>query len=327
MTIGIAESTATGAGHAVQFYTHDAQLRASVGGYLAEAIRAGATAIVIATESHQRMFDAELAAAGIDADCARSAGALRSLDAASTIATYYSGGIVDGAAFRRVIGALLQEARDSGRPIRAYGEMVALLWEAGDVLAAVEVERLWNELAEEFEFMLLCAYRSDSVAGAEHSSSLREVCHLHTSVTHLPVSRQFALDADAPCGARGFLSETLRGWGHDGLLLSDAELVLSELATNAVLHAHSSFTVSVSSEFGRIRICVHDRSRRRPQLRDRDRSAASGFGLQLIEVLASRWGVEVDADGKTVWAELEPRGGVPCSGHNGEALAGARRAA
>ncbi|MGA9859212.1 MAG: MEDS domain-containing protein, partial [Solirubrobacteraceae bacterium] len=120
--------------HAVVFYEHDAGLAATVGGYLADALRDGAVAIVVATGAHRRAFEAELAAAGIDTADACQDGALILLDAAELLAQLMPAGRVQRAAFRRVIGGVVRKGTESGRPVRVYGEMVALLWEAGALL-------------------------------------------------------------------------------------------------------------------------------------------------------------------------------------------------
>ena len=67
-------------------------------------------------------------------------------------------------------------------PVRVYGEMVALLWEAGLVTAAIDVEALWNEIAARYSFSLLCGYPAASVAGPEHADALALVCGAHSDV-------------------------------------------------------------------------------------------------------------------------------------------------
>lgn len=81
-------------------------------------------------------------------------------------------------------------------------------------------------------------------------------------------------------------------------------LVVSELASNAVLHAGTPFTVRVWRGPDRVRVEVLDRSDRLPTPRDHDPTAVSGRGLAIVGTLADRWGVEVVGDGKCVWAEL-----------------------
>jgi anti-sigma regulatory factor (Ser/Thr protein kinase) len=196
--------------------------------------------------------------------------------------------------------------------------MVALLWDAGDVLAAIELETAWNDLARELPFGLVCAYRSESVLGHEHADALHEVCHLHTSVIgSLPAERrdvpaaaevgaEFSRDRQAPAAARQFVTDVLGGWGHSPSLLEVAKLVVSELATNAVIHACSPFSVQIRPNGSCVRVSVSDGSRARPSVRRDDGLAISGRGLRLIDTLAANWGVEIAQDGKTVWAELRP---------------------
>ena len=162
--------------HIVQFYDDEPELARTVGRYLSETVEAGAAGIVIATDAHRRAFAGQLAAAEIDVAKCVLDGTLTLLDAAATMAQFVRDGRVDRQAFRRVIGSMVGRAGATGRPVRAYGEMVALLWEAGDVVAAIELEECWNELSREFPFALLCGYHSESVLGHEHAEALRQVC-------------------------------------------------------------------------------------------------------------------------------------------------------
>ncbi len=135
--------------HVVQFYEHESEPLGAVVPYLAAAAAGGEAAIVIATEAHRRAFEGELEADGIDLVKAGEDGRFFSLDAATTMASFMADGKIDHEAFHEVIGGLVRTASETGRPIRAYGEMVALLWDVGDVLAAIELETLWNDLARE----------------------------------------------------------------------------------------------------------------------------------------------------------------------------------
>jgi anti-sigma regulatory factor (Ser/Thr protein kinase) len=198
--------------------------------------------------------------------------------------------------------------------------MVALLWEAGALLDVLELERMWNDLARELPFSLLCAYRSDAVSGSEHAEALQEVHHLHTAVWPAPnrdrsvphahrtapaeISGHFPAERDAPGRARRFVSEALDCWGASGATAQDAQLAVTELATNAVLHAQSPFSVVASRDGSVVRISVHDASPVVPTLRDDGPLGTSGRGLRLLAAIADDWGVEITTDGKTVWAEL-----------------------
>jgi anti-sigma regulatory factor (Ser/Thr protein kinase) len=297
--------------HAVQFYVADAELIEGAGSYLSGGVSSGAVGIVIATESHREAFEAHLRDAGIDVAAERDEGTLVWLDAAATLAGFMREGTVDRDAFFEVVGTVVQAAAATGRPVRAYGEMVALLWEAGNVTAAIDLETLWNELGTQIPFSLYCAYHSESVAGDEHADALERVCRLHSAVVTAPLVEttwEFSADRAAPGDARDLLVETLRHLGHGGELLEDARLVVTELAANAVVHARSSFSVSIRVEGSRVRILVGDRSLVAPAIREASSTLSSGRGMRLIAALATRWGVDFTPDGKVVWAELSASG-------------------
>jgi anti-sigma regulatory factor (Ser/Thr protein kinase) len=99
------------------------------------------------------------------------------------------------------------------------------------------------------------------------------------------------------------VADTLQGWGYDHLI-DDAMLAMSELATNAVIHADSPFTVVIASDADTIRLSVRDQSSALPRRRDLEPMAQSGRGIGLVAAFASRWGTEVLPDGKVVWAEF-----------------------
>jgi anti-sigma regulatory factor (Ser/Thr protein kinase) len=288
--------------HVVQFYGRDSEMLDVVGSYLADAIAAGDVAIAVATASHRVALEEQLAAAGIDPTAAQAKGDLLLLDAAETMNRFLVDGAPDPAAFDRVIGSLILDSTRDERPPRVFGEMVALLWEAGQINAALELENLWTELARRLSFTLVCAYSAESVGGAEHIEALNEVCRLHSVVldesavaSHSRTIRAFASAIDGPRAARRFVAETE--------LIPDALLVVTELATNAVVHARSDFVVVVSPAGQSVRIAVRDSSaivptRRQPNL------GISGRGLELIDALTTSWDVEMLPEGKEVWAEL-----------------------
>jgi anti-sigma regulatory factor (Ser/Thr protein kinase) len=294
----------------VQFYDCDADLVSRAGDYLLEGLRTGAVSIVIADGAHRASFEAHLRDGGVDLDAARDEGALVSLDAAATLAQLMRDGRVDREAFFEVVGGVVRTAAATGRPVRAYGEMVALLWEAGDVMAAIDLETYWNELATEVPFELYCAYRSESVSGHEHADALAQVCHLHSDVVEAPpveTTWQFAADARAATAARRVAIAALRRAGHERRLLDDAQLVITELATNAVRHARTPFSLSIRMTRSAVRIRVRDRSHAVPALRGDPGVSSSGRGMRIVSALASRWGVDHVPDGKVVWAELAAR--------------------
>lgn len=169
--------------HVVHFYADDADLINTVGGYAAAAIGGGDATLIIATRNHREALAAHLDAAGIDVAEAGRSGTLVTIDAAATLARFYAEGRIDADQFRSVIGGTIREvARHSGRTVRCHGEMVALLWDAGAITAAIELEDLWNDLSRELAFSLLCSYPNQSVGGPEHSHARGDIRGLHSGV-------------------------------------------------------------------------------------------------------------------------------------------------
>ena len=98
----------------------------------------------------------------------------------------------------------------------------------------------------------------------------------------------------------------MRDWGfHEAI--PDAELLVSELVTNAVLHARSATVVTIDHDATTVRIAVCDDSPVRPRLRDYGPEAVTGRGLVIVDRLSRRWGVDPSEGGKCVWFEIEAR--------------------
>ena len=113
----------------------------------------------------------------------------------------------------------------------------------------------------------------------------------------------------APRAARAFVAETLTAWNVQADEVEAAQLVVSELVTNAVLHAADSPTISVELRLtdGAVRVLVSDGGLGEPDRRPHPdpRTSETGRGVWLVDAFAERWGTEMHGrDGKTVWCEL-----------------------
>src|SRR4051794_1400210 len=107
----------------------------------------------------------------------------------------------------------------------------------------------------------------------------------------------FPAHAEAVATARRWVKELLERWALPVPTTEDAALLTSELATNAVIHAHSPFDVSVRQERAVVRVSVADDVHRLPVLRENP-TGIGGRGLRLVQALASDWGWEpVPGDG------------------------------
>lgn len=133
-----------------------------------------------------------------------------------------------------------------------------------------------------------------------------------------PARASFPARADSVAAARRFARETLAGWGM-GELVDDAMLLVSELATNAVVHAGTAFDVTCVDLGQALRVEVYDRHAARglPAVPppEGDPTRESGRGLLACAALTSAWGVEYTRAGKTVWCRLDNphpgNGGAP----------------
>jgi anti-sigma regulatory factor (Ser/Thr protein kinase) len=121
-------------------------------------------------------------------------------------------------------------------------------------------------------------------------------------------SVQAALDLDqdpiSARQARRFTSETLQGWGRGDLEIA-AALLVTELVTNAVLHARTAVELRLEIRDDVLRLSVRDGSPIVPSLKNHGLEATTGRGLGLVATLARNWGVSPGDGGKTVWVELD----------------------
>ena len=168
--------------HFVQFYESDEFLLDSLSGYVREGLETGDACVIVATRERREGLDARLRATGLDTDAARASGRLVTLDAAETLSLFMSNGLPDARRFEDVVGAVVARAAEAGKRVRAFGEMVALLWADGAAHAALELEGLWNGLQKTREFRLFCAYPLKSFEGEPQGSKLGSVCSAHSRV-------------------------------------------------------------------------------------------------------------------------------------------------
>ena len=167
--------------HIVQIYRETSTLRNTVSHYLSDGFRNGESAAVIATKDHWSEFRKGLKDRRHDPERLEREGRLAVLDARSTLDGFMRQGMPVEALFHETIAPVLKSLSSSGAPtIRAYGEMVSLLWNNRQYDAAVRLEELWNELAESLNFSLLCAYQGDALAPEFHGRTAQGVFQQHS---------------------------------------------------------------------------------------------------------------------------------------------------
>lgn len=182
MAAGIPDLRRGPHGHAVLFYRDGDDFAGQVGAHLLEAIRVGGMAVLVATPAHRAAVAAELARAGVDVAAAHEAGRYIALDASQTMDRFVIADWPDTASFWNTMGPLVRRADQAGLRLHLAGEIVALLWDFGQVGAALELEALWNEVGAQYTISLLCAYPAGSVSGEAHQDSLAELYRAHTDI-------------------------------------------------------------------------------------------------------------------------------------------------
>ena len=139
-------------------------------------------ALVISTAAHAHALRERLAAQEPVLGNPESDARLILLDASETLATFMVAEIPDPTRFRATLQALLAHPTLADRPIRAFGEMVAILWREGNREGAAALEALWEDFLSEREITLLCAYPIDMMHGADHHETFRIICESHSHV-------------------------------------------------------------------------------------------------------------------------------------------------
>jgi excisionase family DNA binding protein len=180
--------------HIVRFYESDAALIDAVSDFIGAALAAGDIGIVIATEPHRAGIAEHLQAQGLLATSTESQEQYVALDAAETLAHFLIDGQLDAARLTEVIGGLLAWATGTGRRVRVFGEMVALLAAEGNHAAAIELEQRWNELQQTYSFSLLCAYPLDQLGEETHTALVHDICTTHSRV--LPAESYLSLSTE-----------------------------------------------------------------------------------------------------------------------------------
>jgi hypothetical protein len=169
--------------HAVQFYGDKDSLFATVACFLGQGFEDGHAAIIIATKDHCAAILDRLKGQSVDVEEAHDSGTLIVLDAQQTLDLFMEGDMPDPIRFEASVGRLIADLlseHDERLLIRAYGEMVDVLWKQGRSHAAIRLEMLWNRLAQRHGFSLLCGYAMGNFY--KETRGFEDVCRQHTHI-------------------------------------------------------------------------------------------------------------------------------------------------
>ena len=166
--------------HSVYFYEDDTFLIDKVTDFARVGLLQQETVIIVATDQHRGELRTKLTEEAIGPWTPPGRNYV-ALDASETLALFMQNGWPDERLFLKVMGQIINSGAGTTR-VRIYGEMVALLWADGNHLAAIHLERLWNKLAEQRDFSLLCGYPSSAFQEPDKAFAFHDVCVCHTEV-------------------------------------------------------------------------------------------------------------------------------------------------
>lgn len=143
--------------HVIQIYENDERFIQVLSQFVCGGLAAGDGVIVIATPQHLDALRAKVAQSGINTDDYLNSQYFP-LVAQETLARFMIDGLPDEKLFNEIIASLISRVRANGRRIRAFGEMVAVLWAEGNTRATFRLEHLWYKFCQNELFCLFCAY-------------------------------------------------------------------------------------------------------------------------------------------------------------------------
>jgi CheY-like chemotaxis protein len=172
--------------HEAGFYSDDGSLLDDVTQFIGAALKAGNAAIVVATESHRESLLPRLQSYGLDMGAAIEQGRYIALDAAETLSTFMLDGLPDPDRFLKSFGNLiavaLGHAKGEPRRVAVFGECCQLLRAQGNAEAAVQMEKLGNQLMAIYDLDIMCGYSLNSFQGEQSNKVFETICAEHSAV-------------------------------------------------------------------------------------------------------------------------------------------------
>lgn len=166
--------------HICKFYERESHLLSSVCDFIVPALTRSEGVLIIATPEHIQNFRQALERRSIDVTQAVAKEQLIFLDAHSTLSSFMDDDVIVEEKFREVLEPKLRTLYAKFKKLRAYGEMVNLLFAANDFSNTLRLEQLWNELSADYPFSLLCSYSNENFRDKEHIEAFREIARTHS---------------------------------------------------------------------------------------------------------------------------------------------------
>lgn len=172
--------------HDVMFYSDDQQLLDGLSQFIGAALKARNAAIVVATESHRESLVQRLQAQGVDIAAAVEQGRYIALDAAATVSSIMVDGVIESDRSLETCGKIILKAANAARGehpcVALFGEGADLLWKQGNLDAAIQDEKLCNQLTKRFDVDILCGYSLGKAKVVEDEEIVQQICAEHLAV-------------------------------------------------------------------------------------------------------------------------------------------------
>ena len=168
--------------HPCHFYSDDNAFATTVASFLAPAFREGQAIVEFGTPTHLAAIEKRLRRDGHDVDAAKARGQYQAFDAQAALEALVVGDLPAQDVFDEVIGSRVASAVREFGGVRAFGEIVSLLWRDGKRQAALRLEEMWNEAIGLHPLVLLCGYNVRSFTSAHDAAGVTGIIHAHSSV-------------------------------------------------------------------------------------------------------------------------------------------------
>ena len=172
--------------HEAGFYSDDGRLLEGLTQFTETALQAGNAAIILATDAHRNLLLRSLGAHGLDIGAAIEQGRYIALDADEALAQFIVNGMPDSVLFMKAFGELIgiaTKALKGGRPrVAVFGECVHLLCARGNAEAAIQMEKLGNQLVDEYDLNILCGYSVNILQGTMDEHIYQRIQAEHSAV-------------------------------------------------------------------------------------------------------------------------------------------------
>jgi DNA-binding NarL/FixJ family response regulator len=175
--------------HEVGFYSDECRFLDGLTQFIVTALKSGGAAIVVATEPHRESLLPRLQSSGLDVGAAIDEGRYVALDAVDALSTFMADNMPDPVLLLKRMGDLIVAAHAAkGKQARValFGECAHLLWTQGKAEAAIQIEKLGNQLTKRYDVDILCAYSLGSFQSTEDSYNLQRICAEHSAVHYGP---------------------------------------------------------------------------------------------------------------------------------------------